>query len=378
MKKYLLILLWLFFTIPTFALTIKSESDQSFRINQWEVSVLPITIKADGDWEITKQNWFNLTLLPDSNFRFNSSWLNNIVISWALNKIDKNSIKVSNDLLSVHFDVIQDFLAWDQLVISGVGLVVYNKQVWYRNIWLDINGDKYQDVVDYYWIRILDMAWYYDTLAPNEVFSFTGNIDSTNLNISWLNPWDIDFQVTKVEFLDFSKNIMKEIYKYDQTTNISTDLWWISFVRIKTIDFKGNTSNWVTKSIEDFRNTMVSNNTDINSWVVLTWDNSLNTWSSVITWVIVNTWTVINTWLSLLSKYYPVFRTKSFEDFMIKFDDLISFRTKWFEVNNINNITLIRNNIIKSLEDYENQKINKQQTLSILIENVKNFRVYIK
>lgn len=378
MKKYLLLILSLIFVTPTFAAIIKSEADQSFRVNQWEVFILPIMITAENNWEIIKQNWINLTLLSDSNLRFNSSGLNNILISWnAQNKLDESSIKVSSDLLSVHFDLLQDLVAWDQLVISWVWLIVYNRQVWYRNIWLDINWDKYQDVVDYYWIRILDMAWYYDTLAPNDVFNLTWNISSNNLTISWANPWDIDFQVTKVELLDSNKNLVKEIYKYDWTTNLQTLIDDISYVRIKTIDFKSNTSNGILKSIDEFRPI----NVVINTWTLVeqTWNNNitLDTWSNLNSWVTILTWTSNNS-SSSVSIYYPIFKTKTFEDFMIKFDDLLFIRTKSLSADDSNKVMEIRNNIIKALENYENWKSTKSQVIATIIENVKNFRLYIK
>jgi len=104
---------------------------------------------------------------------------------------------------------------------------------------------------------------------------------------------------------------------------------------------------------------------ETNTWTIIntgTWETISQTWSLTNTWEI-----IVDKQEIIIDKILPIFKTKSFSDFMIVFDKKIDKREYKKEVR------IIRNNIIKLLKDYEDKKINLKFVRSELVKLVVEF-----
>lgn len=377
MKKILTILFILLSFSFVSALKVNTFDSQSFRINQWSVSIYPITISVDSNAEINKKNWINLVIQPTVDFRFDAnSILNLVVTGTAKNKIDFKNINVNPNLLTIHIPVISDFQAWDVIEISGLNIIAYSRPTWYQYIWIDVNWDSVSDYTPMNGIRVLDLAWYQDITSPNEVFNLTGYISGNMITLNWINPGDIDFQLTKISLLDSSKSTIKETYKYNETGDSQILGSDVKYIKFQTVDYRSNSSTWVIYSVNDLNNL-----TFATPVITGTWSTQISTWSNTTSDTItqtqtnnegkLNTGNIVTT--NLVSKYIPDFTTPYLIVFVNKFDSKIEKLIESFSIDKKNNVTIIRNDIVKLLDSYDNGEISYINTVSQLRDLVISF-----
>jgi len=296
-----------------------------------------ITINIVNDNEITKSNWFALTLPDDANLRFSQDF-SGVVITWTWAAKVFQTITVVPNLRVLKFKVADDLKKWESFTITWLKLVIYSKPQWDKYIWIDVNADWMADVVSSNWFRIDTTVSYSDVLPPSEVFDFSWSLVDNKFTVSASMPWDLDFQWVQLDNLDKDGKILSGFFRFD-LNNFTYDFKnWITSVRVKTVDIRANYSTWLVFPISFFQKPVISstwttNTTLQNTWTVVnivtnTWVVS-NTWSITSTWITVSSWSIIKVIppkvivANEIEKYFPDFKNKWYADFMVKFDKVI-------------------------------------------------------
>ncbi len=83
-----------------------------------------------------------------------------------------SQITKENEIESVYMRLIITSIPQGFLKISGIKLVIYDRQST-QNIGIDITGDSKSDLFTSFFVRVNDILSYHDALAPSEVFNFT-------------------------------------------------------------------------------------------------------------------------------------------------------------------------------------------------------------
>lgn len=195
MKKIIISFLAIFLLAPSvWAVSFTSEHSNSF--SRWmTVEIAPMTITAEEDGEITAEHGINIILDPIK------------VILWNANEITATGSAVENgrvastftpefqdDYKTLHIPVAGDWLAGESLVMTGLKLRSYHREVNNTFFILDIDGDKVQDERDNWGYKVTELERI-DTTAPYPVtnVAYTLAEDKSYLRLTWDNPPDYDF-----------------------------------------------------------------------------------------------------------------------------------------------------------------------------------------
>ncbi|MDD2871495.1 MAG: hypothetical protein PHS49_05900 [Candidatus Gracilibacteria bacterium] len=253
MKKLSLFIVFLFmcsYTYSTNASSILLESTQNFYPSQGIVESRVLNIQIDSF--VNSGNYFTLLLPNDSNIRFSEDFSNVIFTGNSSSKIG-SGITIMPDLKHIKFELKENFEDGDSFSISGLKLKIYSKPQGDRYIGLDLNGDMQSDASSSNGYRVLDVYAYSDTLAPSEVFNFTGSVVDNKITVSADMPGDLDFQALVLENLDKDGNVLSSFFRYD-LDNFSYDLQAnYDSIRIKTVDTRANYSKGLVFGFDIFK-----------------------------------------------------------------------------------------------------------------------------
>lgn len=345
--KYLYIafvIFFFFFINSTFALKIDLTDNQTYRPNQWLVELGDISLQMDNSGEIMKDTWFSLIVPDEARFRFYS--IQSPIISWTGSSKIFSGTSINSAMTMLHFNIGDNLLPWDILKISGIKLVIYDRQST-QNIGIDITGDNKSDLFTSFFVRVNDILSYHDALGPSEVFNFTWSIVGNNLILNGDVPGDIDFQAFQIYTYDINGWKLRDYFTpilQNYQINLPNTL---ASLQIKTVDFRANYSTGITYSIDYFRPVIL-----INTGIV---DISKASTTTIVSTGVTMTWSQSETKVEIvkIERYMPVFQTKGYADFMILFDQMIDRKEYKKEVREI------RNQIISLIKDYEDNKISK-------------------
>jgi len=349
MKKLLVIFVWIFLYSNTFAFDFNLSNYQRFDENAWIQNIWNIILDTK-EKEIKN---FNLVISNNDYFIFDNyldlisidNWIWNYLLS-SWNK--KLYINLSNSF------------SW-KLNISWIKARFYDEEIRDAKIGIDYDNDWIIDVYSTNYLDLEENNRYSDTMRPLPVSEVKYNLSNSGntINLSWISSLDLDANSTLVTMKknnEYGNFFEKSVYKNEKQElsytwlDLSNNTYEISifskdnyYVTDKPFVIKLDKTNLV--------------DLPTNSTGAL----ETNTWTTVNTWTIINTEVVnISTWKInteekeiIIDKIIPIFKTKSFSDFMIVFDKKIDKREYKKEVR------VVRNDIIKLLKDYEDKKITK-------------------
>ncbi len=135
---------------------LSSAADQTFTVGQAATLISAITITDDGASPvITKKNGIRIRI-PSS---FNMTWDDGIgtvtIVGSAAGKVDSNLKKYEDGDLTLVLDVTTDFVAGDQITISGAQFLDFSAISAVDNLELDIDDNGSGDVFDDKTIEII-------------------------------------------------------------------------------------------------------------------------------------------------------------------------------------------------------------------------------
>ena len=227
---------------------------------------------------------------------------------------------------------------------------------------IDVTGDTVPEIYDINGIRIDGINPRRDLLPPNEITNFTGNLTSTGVILRWDNPGDIDFSGIKIEFFESTeKTILFEDTIYGLEQYIQMDVKKISnSVRIRSIDKNNNISEGFVSSLDSFR-------TPTNTTPAISVTGAI--FSITSTGVIVSTTgAIIKT-----EKITFSFKSSRFSIFTLRLDILTDKKIVKLGETVREKLTIIRNNIIQTLLDYDAGLIGKNGAIIKLSELIREF-----
>lgn len=392
MKKLAIFIISLFFVLNANALSVNLQDIQTFFPGAGVKDLLAISVNIESDNEITKDKWFSLIIPNDANIRFanNLTWLS---ITWIwVSKLVPGATIMPN-LKVIKFTLNSDLKKWENLSISWLKIIVYNKSQWWRSIWIDTNADGLADFQTLNTIRVDSTYSYSDQLAPSEVFNLTWSLINNILTLSADMPWDLDFQWVQIDNLMSNWIIKTSFFRQDLNNFSYTMPDLIDKIRIRTVDEKANYSSGYIFNQDYFKLSLV------NTWTTLTWATLTGTITS--TWVdnsvmciqvlsyainpvtnicetfstpceIPSNFKKVEKCVQEVSKYVWNFSQKN-KVLLNRFTQVIdSFIVKKLNVNATmsrkNDATIIRNYIVKLLEDYDEAKTKAEK--KIVVNNI--------
>ncbi len=370
MKKLIIFIISLLFVSQASAFSIFSQDTQIFYIWAWVKDLLPIKINIENDNEITKNNSFSLVIQDDATVRFSQDF-SSLSISWSWSSKVISWLTLMPNLRVIKFKVTDDFKKGDNLVISWLKIIVYSNVQGDRWVWADLNNDWIIDYQNGNGIRVTNDNSYSDILWPSEVFNFTWSLINNKVTMSADMPWDVDFQWVQIDNLDITWKVVGSFFRYD-INNFSYDLsMWVEAIRIRTVDTRANYSVWLLFPISVLKPKVevISSST----WTltpVVTNTGITSTWTTVSTGT-VDVEEIVDTpaieEIFMVDKYLPIFKSTSFNTFMIKFDKIIDKKAYKEEVRKA------RNEVITLLKKYEDKKITKTKFKIELKKTIINF-----
>lgn len=203
MKKTLLaLLISLSLTVPAWAATLSSaESMHQLKYEVKEVPYRIVTSETDGD--ISAEHGIDLLLDPDKWILWQESPLSLSGSAVVNSRVATDAeITYSDDYKTLHIPVLSDFVAGEELMIEGMALRAYEKEISPRAIKLDVNGDGAADDQDTYAYRVLATEKQ-DIVPPYGIRNaeYSLNDAKTAVALSWVNPPDYDLQHVVIERL---------------------------------------------------------------------------------------------------------------------------------------------------------------------------------
>lgn len=346
-----LLLAGLFFS-STLAVQFTSEFSQKFDVNAGKQTLTMLTIKADSDTEISKTNGIKLILDESFKLNFDPTTVTGIVL-WGTASTKVDTITLSNDYMKLTITLKDNVVKDETITLSNIGVIVYDREQSYKNIGIDINNDNVADSNEPNGLKIDATNTRSDHLAPNEVKNVVGNTVNGKISLTWTVPGDLDFIMTKIEFLDTNKTNIGEDYVYTIGEYQFTPTTATKYVRISTRDRKDNNSEWIIYPLSDF------------GWTVVT---------PIVTPITtVTTWTTMTTTTTTTTKYTPTLKSAVLSFIATKLDGNI---TKY----GTNDDTTInqRNLFVKFLENFLSKKLSVNQFNSQLVNHAAMLQMFKK
>ena len=201
MKKLALTLIISLLLMPLAnAATIFSDYANTFGQNLTR-DLAPITITAQADGEITAEHGINLLIDPDRYILWNKD-----LITASGTAVDNGRLPASltpdymDGYKVLHIPVISNFMNGEQVVLNGLKLRSYDREIGQRYIGLDYTGDKVQEVQDVNSYRVTTDV-HTDQTPPYPVtgLSYTVNEALNAVTLTWSNPPDYDIVSIVVE-----------------------------------------------------------------------------------------------------------------------------------------------------------------------------------
>jgi len=196
MKK-LTIFLILLFVFPAITLAaVMNSGGNKFYLNQSK-EILPISITAESDDEITAEHGINIIINGYDEILWND--LGNVTATGTAVDNGRVASEVmpvySNGYRTLHIPVLQNFLGGEEVLINGLAMKIYDETIGQRSLLLDIDGDLAHDVVDSanYWVS--DAKTYTDTTPTYPPSDFEAEVadDFSSVVLTWQHPADYDF-----------------------------------------------------------------------------------------------------------------------------------------------------------------------------------------
>ncbi len=355
MKKIIIFVVSLLFVSQVNALNLNLQDNQTFFPGAWIKDLSPITVNIDNDNEITKEKSFSIVLQEDSNIRFSSdvSW---ITVSWTGASKILTGATILPNMRVIQFKVSDNFLKWDNFIITWVKIIIYTKAQWWKPVWIDINWDGVSDFQTLNTVRVDSTYSYSDQLAPSEVFNFTWSIVDNNVVMSSDMPGDLDFQWVQIDNIWVDWHIVSSFFRQDMNNFSYALQQGVDSIRVRTVDVRANYSTGLLLLVSVLKNKDII----VSTWSTDTGSLDTSTWTTVSTWELdTSTWTTTEVNISeiekifMIDKYLPTFKTESFAIFMFKFDNIID-KKEYKET-----VRVARNDIIKLLKDYEDKKVSR-------------------
>ncbi|MDD3793281.1 MAG: hypothetical protein PHI37_00515 [Candidatus Gracilibacteria bacterium] len=354
MKKLSFIFLLFFTTISQIQAfnSFNLEVSQRFGENEGETYLSPLIIDL-GNIETNKLSFF---INENDYFIFGNDF------SKITNSRQDVSIKETQTLNGnkvLNFDFENSFSG--TIKLSGVFIRTYNERITGAKIGIDYNSDGKIDSYSKNVVELDKNGRYNDNMKPLAVGNVEYNLTNTGktIEINFKHGVDLDNNGT---FITITKN-NEYSYFYEQfIPKISTG----SFVYHK-LDLENNTYEIKLFSKDDYylnddffiiklsKDDLVLDKTQTVSLTNTGTVINTSTGETISqTGIITNTGEIIlDKQEMIIDKILPIFKTKSFNDFMIKFDNRLDKREYKKEVR------VVRNEIIQLLKDYEDKKITK-------------------
>ncbi|MBI5411743.1 hypothetical protein HZA43_01045 [Candidatus Peregrinibacteria bacterium] len=194
MRPFIALLLSLSLVATVQAATIVSESGNHIKINETRV-LLPITITAENNDEITAKNGINL--LIDTGVRI--LWNNASALQASGQAVVNGRIaaiitpEYKNGYTVLHIPVLDNFKAGEDVTLNGLTLRAYDRVFSQRFLGLDVTGDFVADAQDInaYAVENTTATDQSGPFAPTDV-AYTVNGDRTAVTLTWVDPPDYD------------------------------------------------------------------------------------------------------------------------------------------------------------------------------------------
>ncbi len=353
MKKILFVLLVSLFYLQVSAFDFNTSNHQEFDENAWiqNLSNLSIDIKGieikDIRFIIDSKDYF---IFDNDLTNINTEFTKKTLSNW-------------NKELVLW---LENSFSW-QLNISWIKIRLYDQEIRWAKIGLDYNNDWIIDMYSTNYIDLEENDRYGDNMKPLPITNLIETIISDN-SISFVWSWSIDLDsfwtlIRVYKNNDYWPFIENFIWKTEQQKFTLDNL---DLTNNYKLEFYSKDNYYLTdKPVLINLNDLFKNN-DVSTWSTNTGTLNTSTWTTVSTWVVdslvepnTSTWTTTDANILEIEKifqsdkYLPTFKTISFNTFMVKFDKIIDKKLYKEEVR------IARNDIIKLLKDYEDNRVSR-------------------
>ncbi|MDD3120704.1 MAG: hypothetical protein PHF46_04830 [Candidatus Gracilibacteria bacterium] len=383
MKKiFFLVLAFMAFAQSTSALEFYSQCSSVFNANDGQRTLPMITIKASSGDEIKKDKGISILIPEDYFFRFDYKSLKNISIDGSAKTSVGTGITISKNLRTLFISVNTNFKALEYITISGLGIIVYNREQGFRGLGIDINGNGTAFAYEPNGIRIDNSDPRRDVWAPYEVFNMTGSLSSKKINLNWINPGEYDLEGVKIEFYNKNNNQIKEEFVYGTVNTFSfEDNIDYAYLKIKTGDVSKNYSEGIVFDLDKLRNETILSGSGITIIGSGTISNT-NSGTSAGSGIISGTGSVkvgtINSGISSLKKKY-ISKLISLSKSTKIIDDYINKKKKFgISITKENSLIDRRNNLIMLFETYYTEPLKRVSVIQLLKVEIAKLNVELK
>lgn len=178
-----------------FAIQFTAVSETQFNQSSNDTPFWRLTVAADEHDEVTVEHGLNFVLPRGEAIQWDKTKNFGIQLSGsAANKVIATEPKFFEDLKVLHLDVQMNFDKDDELHLTGLTPRTFRKAVSSRPLGLDINGNFYADLENFYPFLVKD-AERSDFIPPYDPEGFHAEYKEAQKEVvlTWKNPPDYDF-----------------------------------------------------------------------------------------------------------------------------------------------------------------------------------------
>lgn len=322
MKKLFVLFALLSWISMTYALDFNISNYQKFDENAGMKGLWDVII--DTQWESVQK--FTLSI-SDTDYLIFDAAVSAVADDRADVTIEDISPLSGNKKLVIEFA--EPMIG--KITLSGIQVRLYDRKIRWAKIGIDYKGDTVPDAYSTNYIDLDDNNRYSDTMRVLPITNLKEEVTGNTIKFTWTASIDLDTVWTLVRTYKSTEFVpLKETFiGKDETQEILID--GLDRKNNYRFEFHAKDNYYLTNTPVVFR--LVSVSDDIEEEAIPNEPGSIPEQD--------------------IEKIMPVFTTKVFANFMVKFDALISQKTYKKEVIEI------RNNIITTLKKYEDKKISK-------------------